>query len=108
METALYLIARCGIGIVFCLPLKLGAWYGRRGGAMAWYLDKRHRNVALQTFQASFPKKNENEIRKIAQENFRRLGETYTSALKAGCMNDDEISEILTIEGYEVIENIIK
>ena len=108
METALYLIARCVIGIVFCLPLKWVAWCGRRGGAVAWYLDKRHRNVALDNIQASFPEKIENEIRKIAQENFRRLGETYTSVLKTGCMNDDEISEILTIEGYEVIEKILK
>jgi len=108
METALYLIARCVIGIASCLPLKFIAWCGRRGGAIAWYLDKRHRNVALQNIQASFPKNNENEIRKIAHENFRRLGEIYTSILKTGCMNDDEISEILTIEGYEVIENILK
>ena len=108
METALYLIARCVIGIASCLPLKFIAWCGRRGGAIAWYLDKRHRNVALQNILASFPEKNENEIRKIAHENFRRLGETYTSILKTGCMNDDEISEILTIEGYEVIEKILK
>ena len=108
METALYLIARCIIVIISCLPLKLVAWSGRRAGAIAWYLDKRHRNVALQNIQASFPEKNENEIRKIAQENFRRLGENYASVLKTGCMKNGAISEILTIEGYEVIDAILK
>jgi|TARA_B100001971_G_scaffold51504_1_gene46653 KDO2-lipid IV(A) lauroyltransferase len=108
METALYLIARCVVGIASCLPLTLVAWCGRRTGAIAWYLDKRHRNVAIQNIQNSFPEKNEEEIRMIAQENFRRLGETYASILKAGRMKENEIPEILTIEGYEVIEDILK
>ena len=108
METVYYLIARCVIGIAFCLPLKWGAWCGRHAGAIAWHLDKRHRDVALQNLHASFPEKNESEIRKIARENFRRLGETYSSVLKAGRMKENEISEILTIEGYEEIENILK
>ena len=108
METALCVIARCVISIVSCLPLKLVAWCGRRAGAIAWYLDKRHRNVALQNIQASFPEKNESETRKIAQENFRRLGENYASVLKTGYMKDGAISEILTIEGYEVIDAILK
>jgi KDO2-lipid IV(A) lauroyltransferase len=108
METVYYLIARCVIGIAFCLPLKWVAWCGRHAGAIAWHLDKRHRDVALQNLHASFPEKNESEIRKIARENFRRLGETYSSVLKAGRMKENEISEILTIEGYEKIENILK
>ena len=108
METVYYLIARCVIGIASCLPLKFVAWCGRHGGAIAWHLDNRHRNVALQNVQASFPGKNENEVRGIAQENFRRLGETYASILKTGHMKENEISKILTIDGYEVIENILK
>ena len=108
METVYYLIARCVIGIAFCLPLKWVAWCGRHAGAIAWHLDKRHRDVALQNLHASFPEKNEGEIHKIARENFRRLGETYSCVLKAGHMKENEISEILTIEGYEEIENILK
>jgi len=108
METVYYLIARCVIGIASCLPLKFVAWCGRHGGAIAWYLDNRHRNVALQNVQASFPEKNENEVRGIARENFCRLGETYASILKTGHMKENEISKILTIDGYEAIENILK
>jgi len=108
METVYYFIARCVIGIASCLSLKWVAWCGRHAGAIAWHLDKRHRDVALQNLHASFPEKNEGEIRKIARENFRRLGETYSCVLKAGRMKENEISEILTIEGYEEFENILK
>jgi len=108
METVYYLIARCVIGIASCLPLKFVAWCGRHAGSIAWHLDNRHRNVALQNVQASFPEKNENEVRGIARENFCRLGETYASILKTGHMKENEISKILTIDGYEAIENILK
>ncbi|MDP7012231.1 MAG: hypothetical protein QF685_12725 [Verrucomicrobiota bacterium] len=108
METALYLIARCVVSIASCLPLTLVAWCGRQTGTIAWYLDKRHRNVAMQNIQNSFPEKNGEEIRNIARENFRRLGETYASVLKTGRMKSKEISTILTIEGYEVIEKTLE
>ena len=105
METALYWIGRAAIALISCWPLKLIAWLGRRGGGLAWRLDRRHRIVALENLTAAFPEKSETEIRQLARQHFQRLGETYACIIKTGGMGAEDIKKILTIEGFEKIEN---
>ena len=46
-----YYLARALIAFIQLLPLSLVARLGRAGGALAYQLDKRHRNVALNNLQ---------------------------------------------------------
>ena len=108
METLLYIFARTAVVIARCLPLRFLARIGRCAGALAWHLDRRHRQVALDNLTASFQEKSTDEIRTLAKENFRRLGETYFSILKTGGMEAEAISQILKIEGYDQLEKILK
>ncbi len=108
METLLYIFARTAVAIAQCLPLRFLARLGRCAGALAWHLDRRHRQVALDNLAASFPEKPADEIRAIARENFRRLGETYLSIFKTGAMNAEAISKVLDIEGYPQLEKILQ
>ena len=90
METPLYLIARALIAIIQALPLKLVARIGRAAGALAFWLDARHRRVALQNLQMCFgDEKSPAEIRAIARENFRRIGENFACAAKTAAMSFD-------------------
>jgi KDO2-lipid IV(A) lauroyltransferase len=87
MDTLLYWLVRALVAFIQALPLKLVARLGRACGALAFWLDARHRRVALQNLGKCFGgEKSPEEIRAIAKEHFRRLGENYCSAIKTAAM----------------------
>jgi Kdo2-lipid IVA lauroyltransferase/acyltransferase len=92
MDTLLYWPARALIALLQALPLPLVARLGRAGGGLAWWLDARHRRVALKNLTLCLGnEKSPEEIRALARENFRRLGENYASAVKTAAMTFDEL-----------------
>jgi KDO2-lipid IV(A) lauroyltransferase len=104
METLFYWLARTLIAIIQALPLRAVARVSRAGGAVAFWLDARHRKVALQNLQMIFGhEKSPEEIRSIAKENFRRLGENYCSAIKTAAMTPDEMKKHFVFTGAEKI-----
>jgi KDO2-lipid IV(A) lauroyltransferase len=104
METLLYLVVRALIAFLQALPLTWVARLGRAFGALAWWLDARHRRVALDNLTLCFGReKSPAEIRAIASENFRRLGENYACAVKTTAMTPDEIRPSFTFTGAEKI-----
>ncbi|HSY74526.1 MAG TPA: hypothetical protein VK810_03570, partial [Dongiaceae bacterium] len=87
MNTLIYWLARAFVAAIQSLPLIWVAHIGRAGGALAFWIDARHRKVALENLQMVFGKeKSPEEIRTIAKENFRRLGENYLCAIKTAVM----------------------
>ena len=86
---------RCGpMGIFLTLPVRLliallrqlpigpAVRIGRALGALAWWILGRHRRVALENLTAVFGQAlPAAEIRRLARENFRRLGENYVGAV---------------------------
>ena len=104
METALYFFARALVALIQALPLKLVARLGRATGALAFHLDARHRRVALQNLTICFgTEKSPDEIRAIAKENFRRLGENYCSAIKTAAMTPAQLLPHFVFTGAEKI-----
>lgn len=87
MDTLLYWFARALVALIQSLPLTLVARLGRAAGGLAFWLDARHRRVALRNLQLCFgSEKSPAEIRALAKENFRRIGENYCSAIKTAAM----------------------
>jgi lauroyl/myristoyl acyltransferase len=87
MEAALYYSVLTLIKVLQLLPLKWVAWTGRRLGALAYWVDQRHRRTALQNLTRCFGReKTPAELRALAKENFRRLGENYCAAIKTAAM----------------------
>ncbi len=104
MNTVLYWLARAFIAVIQSLPLNLVARIGRAGGAMAFHLDARHRRVTLKNLTMCFAQeKSDAEIRTIAQENFRRLGENYLCAIKTAAMTFEELKPHLEFVGNECL-----
>ena len=104
MEPLLYLFARALIALIQTLPLTLVARLGRACGALAFWLDARHRRVALQNLQMCFDgDKSPAEIRALAKENFRRIGENYASAVKTAAMTPDQMRRHFVFTGAEKI-----
>lgn len=92
MDAILYLLARALIWAIQALPLTWVARLGRAGGALAYWLDGRHRRVARRNLTMCFGhEKSAAEIRALAFENFRRIGESFACAAKTASMSFEEL-----------------
>jgi len=104
MNRALYLLARLSIGMVQALPLCLVVRIGRCGGEVMFWLDARHRRMALKNLTQCFrAEKSAQEIHRLARENFRRLGENYCAAVKSATMGEAELRKCVEVRGIEVL-----
>jgi len=86
IDRLLYLVALALVRLLQALPLGAVVRLGRSGGALAYFIDGRHRSVALRNLTNCFgDKKSVWEIKSIARENFKRLGENYSCRGNAVC-----------------------
>src|SRR3954470_13695512 len=102
-EKLLYILALGLIRFLQALPLRTVARIGRWGGALAFALDVRHRNVALRNLENCFGEKSAREIKEIARENLKRIGESYACAIKTAGMSFDELKRYVEFTGVEPI-----
>lgn len=99
MDSLIYWLARLLLFPLQTLPLLVVARVGRGLGGIAYVLDRRHRRVAIENLTRCFgQEKTAAEIKTLARENFRRLGENYACAVRTACMSDAEIREVLEYE----------
>ena len=92
METALYNVARAFVACLQALPLMWVARLGRLLGGLAYWVDARHRRVALSNLTMCFGReKSPAEVRALARENFRRIGESFACSIKTAAMSFDEL-----------------
>ena len=92
MEVLLYYLARALVALVQALPLTWVARLGRLGGGLAYWVDARHRRVALRNLTMCFGReKSPAQLRALAQENFRRIGENFACAVKTAGMSYEEL-----------------
>ena len=108
MDLPLYILARTVVGTLQRLPLKMVARLGRAGGLLFYWVDGRHRRVAMDNLTRSFPEKSPGQIRELARENFKRIGENFCSAAKTASMTPQQIRKILDLQGLEKIPNFEK
>ncbi len=92
METSLYYVVRALVTCLQALPLTWVARLGRTCGGLAYWVDGRHRPVALSNLALCFGReKSPAEIRALARENFRRIGESFACGLKTATMSFDDL-----------------
>lgn len=100
-----WLLAPLAAGLVRllqALPLRWVARLGRWAGLVAYGLDRRHRRVALENLRLCFGReKTEAQIRALARENFRRIGENFACAVKTAAMSAAELQPHLEIVGAD-------
>lgn len=104
MDSLLYLIARWLVAGLQSLPLPWVARLGRVGGGLAYWLDARHRRVALRNLTMCFGHdKSRTEIRALARENFRRIGENFACAARTASMSAEELRPFVEFLGDSAI-----
>jgi len=92
MDSLLYILARALIALLQALPLTWVARIGRLGGALAFQIDARHRRVTLRNLLMCLGhEKTHPEIRALARENFRRIGENFACAVKTAGMTFEQV-----------------
>lgn len=101
MNAVIYWLARVLVAIIQALPLGIVARLGRGGGALWWLIDRKHSRLVKANLSAAFPDKSAHEIKSIARETFRRIGENSLSAVKTASMADSELLDICTVIGVE-------
>lgn len=102
MDWLLTIAARGLVWLLQSLPLGWVVRLGRAGGTVAWWLDARHRRIALENLRQAFGNElSEDRIRALARENLRRLGENYVSAVKTAGMSAEALRPHLEIVGLE-------
>ena len=102
MDTLIYWPVRALVALIQSLPLPFVARLGRAGGGLAFWLDVRHRRVALKNLVMCFgQEKTPEEIRALARENFRRIGENYAGAIKTAAMTFEELRPHIEFAGIE-------
>ena len=104
MDLLLYWPVRALVALIQALPLTLVARLGRAVGGLIFWLDARHRRVALKNLAMCFGReKSPAEIRELARENFRRIGENFASAVKTAVMSPDQMRRHFDFVGVEKI-----
>ena len=104
MNAIVYVLGWSLVRALQALPLLWVARIGRAGGALVYMLDGRHRRVALKNLAQCFGKEMKPEaIRRLAQENFRRIGESYCCAVKTAAMSWDELGRHVRFVGPSCI-----
>ena len=103
MNTVIYWLARGVIALIQALPIRVVARLGRAGGGLAFFLTARYRRVTIDNLTRAFPEKPAAEIRAIAQENFRRIGENYACAIKTAAMTPLQMRPHFEFGGAEKI-----
>ena len=102
MDKLLYWSARGVIALLQALPLRGVARLGRAAGALAFWVDARHRRMALKNLAMCFGgEKSPAELRAIARENFKRLGENFAGAAKTAAMTPGQMRAHFVFAGAE-------
>lgn len=91
------------LGSIRRLPLVTVARIGRLLGGVACRLDRRHRRVAEENLTRAFPELAPVEVRALALENFRRVGEAYASAIRTPGMDPEELLARIEIVGLDEV-----
>jgi lauroyl/myristoyl acyltransferase len=103
MNTLLYYFASGVILLIRALPIDVVARLARFGGWLFYCLDARHRKVAIRNMTMCFPEKSPAEIRALAKENFRRIGENFVCPIKMIYMSEAQRKERAVFPNAEVL-----
>jgi len=104
MDAVIYALARTFVLAIQALPLTFVARFGRAFGGLAYYLTARYRRVTLENLTMCFSgEKSPEEIKALAKENFRRIGENYLSAIKTASMTAEQLKPHVEYVGGELL-----
>ena len=105
-ESLLFQIAKALLSI---LPRKLCLSWGKTIGLAFYYLDKRHRLIALSNLKTAFGKElSASELRRIARSSFIHFGKTFIDIIKLPHLGEDKRNALINVEGEENLHKALR
>ncbi len=101
VEYAAYRVVRAPL---VALPHAAARAVGRRLGDLGWWLDGRHRRVALGNLALALPEIPAAERRRLARACFRHFGSAVCESISASRFGLVELCRRLTLEGWDHFE----
>ena len=102
-EFSLFKIAKAPLSI---LSRKLCLSLGQTLGLAFYYLDKKHRLIALANLKIAFGKQlPPSELKRIARNSFMHFGKTLMDIIKLPQLKEEKINTLINVEGEE---NLLK
>ena len=78
------------------IPLSISLWIGRGLGRIGFYLDKKHREIALNNLKTSFgDEKTSDEINIIAKKVFENLGMNVMEFCRLPWLKKESLVDLL-------------
>jgi len=88
------------IALCQALPIYYAVRLGAFIGTLFYFLDRRHRSIAMNNLVWALGMDKE-ETKRIAQASYQNLGRTVTEFISASKKSGKEIQQSITIEGWE-------
>lgn len=94
-------VTRVAAAVAPRLSFPLATAVGRGLGSLAWALDRRHRDIAVDNLAVAFPEMPESRRRRLALEAFRQAGRTALETLWSAALDDDNLPSVASFDGME-------
>ncbi len=89
------------LAVINLIPLRARTGFFRLMGDFAYFLDERHRRIALRNLTLAFPERGEQARKKIARASFRHVATVLAEFSFIPKLNRQKIENYIWIEGLE-------
>ena len=97
-----YLLAGLFIGFLRSLPFSISLKVGALSGGLFYWIDRRHRRVALDNLAAALGKeKSAADLKRIALGSFKNVGRAVAEFVRIPVTSDSDLQKWVEIEGFE-------
>ena len=103
-----YLAVRGLASLVHTVSMERARAWGAALGRLAYYIDRRHRRVALRNLARAFPSRTEAERVAIARGVFAHFGSMIAELLKVSTMSPEQLIALVETDGDEHCWNALK
>ena len=105
-EFLLFQITKAPLSV---LSRKLCLSLGKTLGLAFYYLDKRHRQIALSNLKIAFGKElSSSEIKKIVRSSFMHFGKTFMDIIKLPHLAEEKRNALINVEGEENLHKALR
>lgn len=99
--------ARVAATLVPRLSFPLASSLGRSLGSLAWALDGRHRQVAVNNLAIAFPSMSEARRKQLAHAAFQQAGRTVIEMLWSPSLDKETLAQVAVFEGKQHLDEAL-
>jgi len=101
IEHAFYILGKTLFRV---LPKPMRLYLGKLLGGIGFYLDRRHRKVALDNLHLAYPDSSDRECLDIAHQCFENFGRLLSDVLGSSGLDREKTSKRFEVEGWHHLE----